>query len=350
MNITFLAPCKDLSGGIKAISIYGNKLIELGHRVTVVYPKKHQPWKRKIKESLKSIVDNTKDHLDRFNGTLLALDTIDDDTMPVSDVLIATAWETAEWSAGLSKNKGVKFYFIQGYETWNGQKERVVKTYNLPFKKITISSWLKAKVSALSFDDRIDLIPNGSDFGIKSLKEGSYFRRYDIGLTYSAIPNKGCHIAVASLWELYRKRPSLKFVIFGSEKPMEDLPPNTEVIINPTQKHIEYIYRNTRIWLSSSFEEGFCLPCLEAMSCGSVIITSDSKGVRDFVDNGYNGFLVPTGSSEEITKKTMLLLKSPQLMCDFQKRGIEKSKIFNWDKSAALFNNLLTEQFLGKTA
>jgi len=350
MDITFLAPCKDLSGGIKVISIYANKMLERGHNVTVVYPKKQLPWLRRIKHSTIEFLKNEKDHLDYFEGRLLAVDTVDEQSVPDGDILIATAWETAEWAFNLSTAKGCKYYFIQGYETWSGQKERLHKTLQYPFKKITISNWLKETLMEISKDTDIQFIPNGSEYNFSEDEVINSRRIFDVGMIWSAIPNKGGSIGIDALWKLARINPNLKFVIFGVESPNEKLPPNTKVIVKPKQKEIAEIYHSTKVWISSSYEEGFSLPCLEAMSNGCVVVSTDNKGVRDIIDDKQNGFIVPPGRPADITAKVHFLLLNTQYYNRFQSNGLYKSKSFSWDESADKLNELFVVETKTKAA
>jgi len=350
MDITFLAPCKDLSGGIKVISIYANKLLEYGHNVTVVYPKKQIPLLRKLKRETLKFLKNEKDHLDYFNGRLLAVETVNEQTVPKGDILIATAWETAEWAKNLSHAKGEKYYFIQGYETWGGQKERVNKTLRYPFKKFTVSSWLKETVSEISGDDDIKIIPNATDYNLTEREALNNDRIYDVGMIYSAIPNKGGRIGIDAFWKISALNPNAKFVIFGVDAPQEKLPPNTKVHVKPSQKKIAEIYRSTKIWMSSSYEEGFCLPCLEAMSNGCAVVSTDNKGVRDFIDDKYNGFLTLPGRPTDLAAKVHFLLNSPNFYDRFRRNGFHKSRMFSWDKSAEKLNQLFLAEIKKKAA
>ena len=106
MDITFLAPCKDLSGGIKVIASYANLLQDRGHNVTVVYPRPQIPTLRKLKRDIVKFIKQERDHLDAIRGKLLAVDQINENSIPPGDILIATAWETAEWARDLSAAKG----------------------------------------------------------------------------------------------------------------------------------------------------------------------------------------------------------------------------------------------------
>jgi len=341
MNITFLAPCKDLSGGIKVIATYGNKLIDLGHSVTVAYPKSTQSLARRLKRSLIKTIKNQKDHLDRFEGTLLAVSEFSNQTIPDGDVLIATAWETAEWSQNLAESKGAKFYFIQGHEVWNGQTERVYDTLKQPMKKITISNWLQTLLTEVSGDKDITMIPNASDFGLGDDRGFASEPNYDLGMTYSSIPNKGSDLGLEAIRQIAVDHPNLRVVLFGTEMPSEMLPFNVDMYEKPSQKKIQEIYQSTAIWLSTSYEEGFCLPCLEAMSSGAVVVSTDNKGVRDIIDHEKNGFITPTGEVSDLVERIDFLLTHPTEFEEYQKAGLQKSASFSWDKSALMMEQTL---------
>jgi hypothetical protein len=75
------------------------------------------------------------------------------------DIIFATSWETAEWVARYPARKGKKMYLIQHLEDWSGPRERVLKTWNLPLKKIAISKWLVQQANALG--EQATFIPNG---------------------------------------------------------------------------------------------------------------------------------------------------------------------------------------------
>jgi len=342
LNITFLAPCKDLSGGIKVIATYANLLMDRGHQVTVIHPKVQQPVLRQFKRWAIKTVKNQQDHLDSFKGRLLAVDQINDESVPVGDIIIATAWETAEWARDLNDDKGRKFYFVQGHEVWNGQQERVYATLKLPFTKITISSWLQTLLSEISDDHQIALIPNGCDFTLDETQALTSDRTYHVGMTYSSIPNKGADIGLGAMRKLVHDNPQLKFVIFGSEAPVGNLPPNLTVYVKPSRKRIEQIYRETKVWMSSSYEEGFCLPCLEAMSCGSVVVSTDNKGVRDMIKNGQTGYITAPGDIAEMAARVSFLLEHPASLGKMQTRSFQKSSEFSWERSAHMFNQLIS--------
>jgi len=158
-----------------------------------------------------------------------------------------------------------------------------------------------------------------------------------------SIPNKGGNIGIEALWKLSSLNPNLKFVIFGVDAPYEKLPKNTTVFVSPPQKKIAEIYLSTKVWISSSYEEGFCLLCLEAMSSGCAVVSTDNKGVRDIIDDSNNGFLTRPGRSSDLAGKVKLLLNSTMYLKRFRRNGLKKSRMFSWDKSADALEGLFLE-------
>jgi len=343
LRITFLAPCKDLSGGIKVIAAYGNLMHERGHAVTVIYPNRSQPVMRTLRKSLKRILARERDHLDDFSGVLIATDSINEHTIPDADVIIATAWETAEWVQDLPESKGKKVYFIQGHEVWNAPKDRVYETLRYPYKKITISTWLRDLVAEISGDPNIELIPNASDHTLESFDTNGSTRPFDVGMTYSSIPNKGATIGLEALNRIKKRFPSARFILFGSERPDVDLPENCEFHERPPQSQISQIYRQTKIWISTSYEEGFCLPCLEAASSGSAVISTDNKGVRDIIEHEKSGYITETGSVQALEYYLTKLLQSDDLLTRMQKAAYTRSKVFSWKDSGDRLDRILKE-------
>src|SRR3546814_3213520 len=80
---------------------------------------------------------------------------------PDADVVIATAWQTAEVVDRLPAAKGRKFYLIQHLEDWTGPRERVLATWKLPLEKLVIARWLKD--IAIELGESTSYQPNAID-------------------------------------------------------------------------------------------------------------------------------------------------------------------------------------------
>jgi glycosyltransferase involved in cell wall biosynthesis len=83
-----------------------------------------------------------------------------------------------------------------------------------------------------------------------------------------------------------------------------------------------------------SIYEGFGLPALEAMACGTPVLASDIPAFRETI--GEAGHLVDPYSIEEIADGLYRLLMDRELRKKMVHRGIEKAELFRWEKTAQL--------------
>jgi glycosyltransferase involved in cell wall biosynthesis len=67
--------------------------------------------------------------------------------------------------------------------------------------------------------------------------------------------------------------------------------------------------------------EGLPLGILEAMRAGLPVIASDIGGIREMLQDGLTGFLIPHGDSELLGRRLQTMLSRPELLSDMGLRG-----------------------------
>lgn len=92
------------------------------------------------------------------------------------------------------------------------------------------------------------------------------------------------------------------------------------------------LYAGAQVLLYPSFYEGFGLPIIEAMSCGTPVITSDVSSMPEVA--GEAALFVDPNSLDDIKDKLRLIVKDQQLRKQMIKRGFEQAKKFTWQKCA----------------
>jgi glycosyltransferase involved in cell wall biosynthesis len=112
-------------------------------------------------------------------------------------------------------------------------------------------------------------------------------------------------------------------------------------LIKPhSDEEIAEIYNKSRVFISTSWWEGFGLPGLEAMACGCAVITSDSGGVKEYADDTNSLFFIPK-SSHELRITLIKLLNDRKLVFFLSERGKASANKFTWEKSSSQLESIL---------
>ena len=360
MKITFVLPSLSLSGGMRVLSIYTELLQKRGHKILIVSTPPRQPT---LIEQLKSLLrgrgwgsvpKKEQSHFDNVDVERRVLETnrrITDADVPDADIIMATWWETAESVAKLSNSKGAKVYFLQHYEAFDYiPKGRVEATWRLPMHKIAVAQWL-ADIARNEYGDlSVSLVPPTVDTKqfydpeLRSKQQQSKQSVPTVGLYYSTTPWKGCDIALKAFSIAAKKIPNLRLVAFGSgETPPADLPlpDNTEYIMSPTQNQLRESYSRCDAWLFSSRSEGFGLPIIEAMACGTPVIGTPAGAAPELLAGG-GGILVKLEDPEDMALAIEQICQlSDAQWREMSEKALETVINYTWEDATDLFEAAL---------
>ena len=106
---------------------------------------------------------------------------------------------------------------------------------------------------------------------------------------------------------------------------------------------LPYLYNNAFAFLFASLREGFGIPIIESMACGTPVITSNTSSMPEI--GGPEAILVNPESSEEIAAM-MLRLETDEVFYHRQKEiGLERAKLFSWRKTTEHLLRLYQEVY-----
>jgi len=91
-------------------------------------------------------------------------------------------------------------------------------------------------------------------------------------------------------------------------------------------------YNAADVFVYPSLYEGFGLPPLEAMACGTPVIVSDVSSLPEVV--GDAALLVDPHKPDEWAAALSLLCRDVDLRTDLVSRGLERAQEFSWTRMA----------------
>jgi glycosyltransferase involved in cell wall biosynthesis len=113
-------------------------------------------------------------------------------------------------------------------------------------------------------------------------------------------------------------------------------------IDNVEEAELVDIYNAAEIFIFPSFYEGFGLPPLEAMSCGTPIIASNTSSLPEIL--GQNALLIDPYNVNDLTEAIRFLLSDKDLKNNLKDKGLSHIKTFSWQKMAeetlAIYENV----------
>jgi glycosyltransferase involved in cell wall biosynthesis len=93
-----------------------------------------------------------------------------------------------------------------------------------------------------------------------------------------------------------------------------------------------YLYNAAQLLVHPSFYEGFGLPPLEAMTCGTPIIASNVSALPEVV--GDAAILIDPHDVEGLTVAMWRVLTDQDLRASLAAKGLKRAKMFSWQRAA----------------
>jgi len=394
MKITFILPGIQLSGGLRVIFEYANRLKEGGHNVNLLYPLITIPGVYKL--SLKSLTRyldinniqinnevnwfNPKVKLSRIWTLNVKYVKLVEKQIPDADIIIASSWETANLVNKLNEKKGQKFYLIQHYEIWDiwsnercwrkaekiernpskrslamydvipenkelrRFKNLVDTTYKLPLKKIVISSFLKDLIEE-KFGEKVEaLISNGvnhDNFYRDDSPERENLKICKICTPCEHFMWKGVADGIKAFKIVKNRYPDIEFVMYGAKR-IKDTPKWIKVyerLLN--DEELRKLYNNSHIFVYPSWTEGFGLPPMEAMACGCAVVSTDVGAIPDYAINNKTVLTSPPRDPKALANNIIKLIENKDKRNKIAENGYNHVKKFAWARSTDKLENVL---------
>lgn len=216
-------------------------------------------------------------------------------------------WKIGCNSCKFGEEYPVCFFNTASGKNYNEKKERFTAVKNLSI--VTPSQWL-ANIVKQSFlcDYPITVINNGIDVTVFTHKKSNFKEK-------NKIQDKKIVLAVANIWDekkglidIIRLAEMLndeyKVVIVGLDKKQLKYIPNDILGIIRTNsiQELREIYSVAEVFINLTYEDTFPTVNIEALACGTPIITYNTGGSPEILVDESCGFIVEQGNIAQIAE------------------------------------------------
>lgn len=197
-----------------------------------------------------------------------------------NDVIIATSWHTVEWALDEASRAGAHgVYFVQGDERWSGSSRAVIETWKAPLRPIVVSQHLERTLAAQGVESTVVNNPIRDAFFHHSPPLSQ--RGPVVSALFSNQANKQPELLRCAIESTLSIDAEVEFVIFGEKPPWRIRDSRVRTVGPLAAQQLAQLLRRSRLFLSTSRSEGWCLPATEAVLSGAGVVATDSGGVSE---------------------------------------------------------------------
>ncbi len=210
-------------------------------------------------------------------------------------------------------------------------------------------------------DNKTIVIPNGTDpksfainFDCQHLRNSIAAPNQRIVLYVGRlVREKGVQVMLDAASNILSACPETKFLIVGTGYFMDELKQQAHHLgINDQVNFLGYVdddelkrlYNIADVVCIPSLYEPFGIVALEAMAAKVPVVTSDTGGLRDFVEHMVTGITTYTGDSGSLAWGILEILRNPELGKYISHEAYDRVlKIYNWQVIAKQTSKIYTE-------
>ena len=219
-------------------------------------------------------------------------------------------------------------------------------SFSLVDKVIPITPWEIKILKKFTTEDKITIIPNGTDKILyKKVKNNQFRKKYNIKEKHLVLffgrlnPTKGPEKLAKAAINISKKRKDIAFVWVG---PDEGKAEEVKKLIKP-YKNMQYLgpirgkekiaemYQSADVYVLPSYREGLPLTLFEAMASGLPIVASPVNGIPYEMTSPENGFFADYSDLKALEKNILRILDNKELAKQISQNNFKKSKKYDWD-------------------
>jgi glycosyltransferase involved in cell wall biosynthesis len=155
-------------------------------------------------------------------------------------------------------------------------------------------------------------------------------------------PRKNLARALRAFGRIAPSLPDHQFVIVGqpgwkygevlSEARRADLAGKVVLTGYVPEEELPIFYNHAVALVYPSLYEGFGLPLIEAMACGTPVLTSAGSSLSEVAADA--ALFVPPTREDTMAEAMTALATDGSLRADLRRRGLERAATFSWERTA----------------
>ena len=116
--------------------------------------------------------------------------------------------------------------------------------------------------------------------------------------------------------------------------------------VNPSESDLADLYRRAWVFCLPSTYEGFGIPYIESMACGTPVVATPNAGARELLEDGKWGVLA---HPSELGTTLLSLLNDQARRCSLAQLGLQRAKAFAQDRVVDAYEELFTSMVNSKS-
>lgn len=233
------------------------------------------------------------------------------------DYIDCNKWQTNCFDCPQKKNYPSSILIDNSENNYRIKKELFTGLNNLTI--VTPSKWLATLVMKSFLKEYpIKVINNGIDLEVFKPTKSTFRENYNI-------KNKFIILGVATAWGISKgidyfiklskliNEDEIIVMVGLTERQIKELPKNIIGIARTNNvKELAEIYSDADVFINPTLSDTFPTTNLESLACGTPVITFDTGGSPESIDNS-SGFVVEKGNLEKLLEKINMIRKKGRL-------------------------------------
>ncbi len=210
--------------------------------------------------------------------------------------------------------------------------------------------WTHSELKYRREPGRIWYVPNGTEEHFFLNRD--YSEKPEVRLLYVGtwLDRKGVYYLAEAFQMLTAKLSGVRLTVAGcllaEAQVRESFPPTTQdrltVIPIVRRDEMPSLYASHDVFVFPSLVEGMPLTLLEAMASGMPVVTTETSGMADIVENEVNGLLAPPANSERLANAAERVCLSAKLRRELGQAAQATMHRYTWDRVTQKLERVLS--------